>query len=293
MELRQLEYFVAVAREGSVTKAARQLYVAQPSLSRQIQKLEEELGAPLFDRSRRGMRLTSIGQTFLEYVQRGFDQFEAGHQAVRDLMGPEYGHVRVAFLPTLGSDVLPEVLAAFRRRYPKVQFTLRQQTTDTILRWLAAGEIDLCIATAPPLGTRDKRQVESCPLLAEELFAAMSPDHPLAAHTSLALGQLVHETFVMVRPGSGLCALIENACRTAGFEPITGAEGEDLATVRGLVAAGFGVSILPALTLRDHGRLQPAAIPLTPPLYWKIDVMWDRERYMPAAVRAFRDMLLA
>src|SRR5688572_8291429 len=119
MELRQLEYFLAVARAGSVTSAARALYVAQPALSRQIQKLEEELGAPLFDRSRRGMQLTPIGETFLAYVQRGFDQFEAGHQAVRDLMGPDKGHVRLAFLPALGSGLLPEVLAAFRRRYPQ------------------------------------------------------------------------------------------------------------------------------------------------------------------------------
>src|SRR3712207_3036430 len=136
MELRQLEYFLMVAREGNVTQAARKLYTAQPSLSRQIHKLEEELGAPLFDRSHRGMRLTAVGQTFLRYVERGFAQFDAGRQAVQDLLGPEHGHVRLAFLPAVGSDLLPEALAAYRTRYPSVQFTLRQSRTLETLRWL-------------------------------------------------------------------------------------------------------------------------------------------------------------
>lgn len=298
MELRQLEYFLAVAREGSVTRAARQLYVAQPSLSRQIQKLEEELGAPLFDRSRRGMRLTPVGEIFLEYVQRGFDQFEAGHQAIRDMLGPDRGLIRLAFLPTLGSELLPEVLASFRRRYPKVRFNLRQHTTQPILQWLAAGEIDLGIVTALPIGVWERMHFESRTLLVEELFAALALDHPLSKRSTLNLAELANEPFVMVRPGSGLRTVIETACRAAGFEPQVAVEGEDMATVHGLVAAGLGVSLLPDLAVPERRgpmpgrRLQVAAISLTPPLHWQIDVVWHRDRYLPAAVRTFRDMLL-
>jgi LysR family transcriptional regulator, transcription activator of glutamate synthase operon len=290
VELRQLEYFLVVAQEGNVTRAARRLYTAQPSLSRQIQKLEEELGAPLFDRSRRGMQLTEVGRTFLQYVERGFGQFEAGRQAVRDLLGPEHGHVRMAFLPAVGADLLPEALAAFRQRYPEVQFTLRQSTTLETLQWLEAGEVELCIATALPYRSASDH-LASTPLLIEELYAALPPDHRLSRAESIRLADLADESFVLVGRGSGLRRVIEAACQQVGFLPRVAVEGEDLATVRGLVAAGLGVSLLPALALHDWGRLRPAIVPLRPELTWTIEAVWHAERYLPVATRAFRDFL--
>lgn len=290
VELRQLEYFLVVAREGNVTRAAKKLYTAQPSLSRQIQKLEEELGAPLFDRSKRGMRLTVVGETFLRYVERGFDQFEAGRQAVRDLLGPEHGHVRMAFLPAVGADLLPEALAAFRTQYPAVQFTLRQSTTLETLAWLRAGEIELCIATALPYGQADPG-LQRAALLVEELFAALPPDHRLATQPNIALAELASDPFVLVGGGSGLRRVIEAACQHVGFMPQVAVEGDDLATVRGLVAAGLGVSLLPALALHEWGRLRPAIIPIRNAPTWTVEIVWHAERYLPVAARAFRDFL--
>lgn len=291
MELRQLEYFLVVAQEGNVTRAARKLYTAQPSLSRQIQKLEDELGAPLFDRSKRGMRLTAVGQTFLQYVQRGFDQFEAGRQAVRDQLGPEHGHIRMAFLPAVGADLLPEALAAFRAKYPDVQFTLRQSTTLETLSWLQLGEIELCIATALPYGFNEQG-LESVPLLVEELYAALPPDHRLARDTTIDLKDLANEPFVLVGGGSGLRRVIEAACTKVGFMPQIAVEGDDLATVRGLVAAGLGVSLLPALALHEWGRLRPAIVSLRDAPTWTVQVVWRTDRYLPVATRTFRDFLL-
>lgn len=290
MELRQLEYFQCVAREGNVTRAAKKLYTAQPSLSRQIQKLEEELGAPLFDRSKRGMRLTAVGETFLQYVERGFDQFEAGKQAVKDLLGPQHGHIRMAFLPAVGADLLPEALAAFRARYPTVEFTLRQSTTLETLGWLRAGEIELCIATALPYG-QSEPGLERAPLLIEELYAALPPDHRYASRDSIDLQDLADDPFVLVGGGSGLRRVIEAACQQVGFLPRVAVEGDDLATVRGLVAAGLGVSLLPALALHEWGRLRPAIVPLRTPPTWTVEAVWSAERYLPVATRAFRDFL--
>ena len=290
MELRQLEYFLVVAHVGNVTRAAAKLYTSQPSLSRQIQKLEEEIGAPLFDRSKRGMSLTVVGSTFLQYVQRGFDQFEAGRQAVRDLLGPEHGHIRMAFLPAVGADLLPEALAAYRERFPDVQFTLRQSTTLETLRWLRAGEIDLAIATALPFGMPEPG-LDSAPLLVEELYAALPPNHRLAAESSLDLRALADEPFVLVGGGSGLRRVIEVACQQVGFLPRVVVEGEELATVRGLVAAGLGVSLLPGLALHEWGRLRPAIVPLRAAPTWTVQVVWDAERYLPVATRTFRDFL--
>lgn len=290
MELRQLEYFLVVAREGNVTRAARKLYTAQPSLSRQIQKLEDELGAPLFDRSKRGMRLTAVGETFLRYVEGGFGQFEAGRQAVRDLLGPQHGHVRMAFLPAVGADLLPEALAAFRDRYPDVQFTLRQSTTLETLNWLQAGEVDLCIATALPYERSDS-PFHSAPLLVEELYAALPPRHPLADREVVDLATLANDPFVLVGGGSGLRRVIEAACQRVGFIPRVAVEGDDLATVRGLVAAGLGVSLLPALALHEWGRLRPVIVPIASAPTWTVEVVWHAERYLPVATRTFRDFL--
>lgn len=218
MELRQLESFLAVAQEGNVTRAAKKLYTTQPALSRQIQRLEEELGAPLFDRSKRGMRLTTVGETFLQYVERGFGQFDAGRQAVRDLLGPDHGHVRMAFMPAVGADLLPEALAAYRARYPDVQFTLRQSTTLEMLHWLQAGEVELCIATALPY-SHEMPELTSAPLLVEELYAALPPDHRCASQEAIDLQDLAPDPFVLVRSGSGLRRVIEAACQRVGFWP--------------------------------------------------------------------------
>jgi LysR family transcriptional activator of glutamate synthase operon len=290
VELRQLEYFLTVAKEGNVTRAAKKLYTTQPSLSRQIQKLEDELGAPLFDRSQRGMRLTAVGETFLQYVERGFGQFDAGRQAVRDLLGPEHGHIRMAFMPAVGADLLPEALAAYRAHYPNVQFTLRQSTTLEMLGWLQAGEIEICIATALPY-SRDMPELTSVPLLVEELYAALPPDHPCAQHAAIDLQDLASDPFVLVRGGSGLRRVIEAACQRVGFLPQIAVEGEDLATVRGLVAAGLGVSLLPALALHERGRLRPAIVPLRSAPTWTVEAVWHTDRYLPAAARTFRDFL--
>ena len=290
MELRQLEYFLVVAQEGNVTRAAKRLFTAQPSLSRQIQKLEDELGAPLFDRSKRGMRLTVVGETFLNFVERGFGQFEAGRQAVRDLMGPEHGHVRMAFLPAVGADLLPEALASFRVQYPDVQFTLRQSTTLETLRWLIAGEVELCIATALPYG-RPETGLTSRPLLVEELYAALPADHRCANQAAIDLHELANDPFVLVGGGSGLRRVIEAACQQVGFLPHVAVEGDDLATVRGLVAAGLGVSLLPGLALHDWGRLRPVILPIRSAPTWTVEAVWHSERYLPVATRAFRDFL--
>lgn len=290
MELRQLEYFLMVAREGNVTQAARKLYTAQPSLSRQIHKLEEELGAPLFDRSHRGMRLTAVGETFLRYVERGFAQFDAGRQAVQDLLGPEHGHVRLAFLPAVGADLLPEALAAYRSRFPNVRFTLRQSRTLETLRWLEEGQVDLCIATALPYD-RKTPEFDHAPLLVEELYAALPPAHPLAEQPRLQLQDLRNEPFVMVSGGSGLRRVIEALCQQVGFLPQIAVEGEDLATVRGLVAAGLGISLLPALALHEWGRLKPVIVPLEPAPTWTVEIVWHAERYLPVAAHSFRDFL--
>lgn len=290
MELRQLEYFLVVAREGNVTRAAKKLYTAQPALSRQIQKLEDELGAPLFDRSKRGMRLTTVGATFLQYVERGFGQFEAGRQAVHDLLGPEHGHVRMAFLPAVGADLLPEALAAFRERYPQVTFTLRQSTTLETLQWLLAGDVELAIATALPYG-RTEPGLVSTPLLVEELYAALPPDHRHAHDDVLDLKDLADDPFVLVGGGSGLRRVIEAACQQVGFLPRVAVEGDDLATVRGLVAAGLGVSLLPALALHEWGRLRPVILPIRSAPTWTVEAVWHAERYLPVAARAFRDFL--
>ena len=133
--------------------------------------------------------------------------------------------------------------------------------------------------------------LDSAPLLVEELYAALPPNHRLAAESSLDLRALADEPFVLVGGGSGLRRVIEVACQQVGFLPRVVVEGEELATVRGLVAAGLGVSLLPGLALHEWGRLRPAIVPLRAAPTWTVQVVWDAERYLPVATRTFRDFL--
>jgi LysR family transcriptional regulator, transcription activator of glutamate synthase operon len=290
MELRQLEYFRVVAREHNLTRASEQLFVAQPSLSRQIRKLEDELGAPLFDRTSRGMHLTAIGEVFLDYVERGFAQFEAGRTAVRELLGPEHGQVRMALLPAIGSALIPEPLALFWSSHPQVQFTLRQGTTGEALRLLLNEEVDLVVVTAS-WQLDEVHEITRAPLLSDELYAVLPSNHPLASRAKLSLSELAGATFVMPRAGSGLRAVLIEALHAAGIEPTITVEGDDFATVRGLVAAGMGISLLPRLALHESGRLRPAVVKLDPAPRWSVEIAWHAERYLPVTARTFRDFL--
>lgn len=289
MELQQLKYFQTVARLQHFTRAAEELYISQPSLSRSIARLEEELGAPLFDREGRQVRLNRLGQTFLKRVERVFNELEVGQRELQDLIGPEKGLVAVAFLHTVGVRLLPLLLSAFRAEHPNISFRLFQNSAGVMLNQLEEGEIDLCISS--PL--YDKPGLGWAHLMTEEIFLAVPAGHRLAHRKSVKLSEAADEYFISLKPGYALRNIADGLCRQSGFEPKVAFEGEEITTARGLVAAGLGVSLVPGLAWQGVTDPLPVRLHIEEPVAQRtISLAWVENRYLSAAARLFRDFVI-
>lgn len=290
LELQQLKYFQTVARLEHMTQAAKELFVAQPSLSRAIARLEEEIGVPLFDRQGRNIYLTSLGRVFLQHIERALAEIERGQYAVADLAGIEKGLVRLSVLYTVGAQLIPELLRAFRQEHPSIQFHLFQNPAQVMLSQLEQGEIDFCISSPSP----EQPDMEWIPLLTEEIFLVVPSDHRLAAQGSIDLPTVKEEDFINLKPNSGLREMTDRFCLQAGFKPKSTFEVDDLTIVRGLVAAGLGVAFIPALALRSITGVNVVPLHVTNMHCQRtIGLTQIKKRYLTGAARVFRTFVIA
>lgn len=262
MELRQLQYFVEVAKKQHVTQASELLHVSQSAVSRQIRQLEKELGVALFMQKGRNLQLTPVGQLFLTRVEKIFDDLENAVDELHEFLDPEAGEIRIGFPHSLGMSVLPKLIAQFRQDHPKVRFKLKQGTFVSLIRDVINGEIDLSLISPLPTNLDN---LSGQLLFTEELFAIIPQQHPLAIHASIRLEQLKDESFVMFAEGYSLRSIVMDACKKAGFMPKIGFEGEETDMIRGLVAAGMGVSLLPEMALIQSDNFMPVKIRITEP----------------------------
>ncbi len=290
MELQQLLYFRKVAELQHFTRAAEALAVSQPALSRAVARLEDELGVRLFEREGRSIRLNRYGQVFLERVGRILQEVEAARHEMADLAGTERGTVALAFLHTLGVRLIPDLLRQFRQEHPQIGFHLGQNASGVLLKQLEAGEIDLCLASLFP--REDQPAMEWVNLFSEELYLVVPPDHALAGRGTVALREAAGGDFISLKPSTGLRQISDALCREAGFAPRILFEGEEVATIRGLVQAGFGMALLPAPA--EPGRLGPEWLHVSTPVCRRtIGLAWRKDRYLSGAARLFRDFVLA
>jgi LysR family hydrogen peroxide-inducible transcriptional activator len=245
MELHQLRYFCAIVDSGSFSRAARQTHVSQPSLSQQIRKLEDELGARLFDRLGRSVRLTEIGQTFLPRARAVLRELEAArgdlaHQ--KDSMG---GTITVGVIPTVAPYLLPPHLTDFSRKFPQARISIVEEITPVLLDRLRAATIDLALLALPIRG----HEFETFPILTEPLFAALPKSHQLARHRSLSLKDLRAEPFLLLRDGHCFRENALAACDRARLHPQIVFESGQFSSLLSMVSAGMGVSIVPKMAI--------------------------------------------
>jgi DNA-binding transcriptional LysR family regulator len=286
MDLLQLHYFRTVARLDHVTRAAAELRVAQPALSKTIARLEAELGVPLFERRGRRVALNACGRAFLQHVERVFMAIEDGRQELADLAGLARGTVTVA-ATTL--RLLPDLLGAFRDRYPGVNFRLSQASTAEMQERLISGEIDLCLASAPIAGPG----LRSVALFTEEILLAVPPRHRLAGRGCISLREVAAEPFISAKRGYWSRDLTDAACRQVGFVPDIICEGDEPGALRSLVAAGLGVAFLPTSSRRAGAGPEVAWLHITEPVCQRtVSLMWREDRYLSAVVRQFRQFAM-
>lgn len=286
MEWQQLEYFRAVAQRQHVTQAAEALSVSQSAVSRAISQLEEELGVELFDRRGRAVTLNRYGKLFLRYVERSQAELAEGRRALADAAGEERGIVAFGFLHSLGLEVVPNMIRAFRKTHPQITFELHQNAGEALMEKLHDGSIDLCVSV-PGLFERDDAVWET--FTNDELVAAVPQEHRLANRSSIRLQDLAGEPFIVLKQGHTLRAIVDAACAAAGFTPRIAFEGEESVTARGLVAAGLGVALLPETPGARKGTVD---LRVRPKIVRRLGIAWLPDRYMSAATTRFRDFML-
>ncbi|MER8184083.1 LysR family transcriptional regulator [Kitasatospora sp. NPDC094015] len=283
----QLAQFAAVARLEHVTQAAQLLDMPQPTLSRAVARLEAELGVDLLARQGRTVRLTRAGRLLLGSVERALAELEQGAEAARAEADPEAGRVAFGFLHTMGTDAVPALLRGFRADHPRVRFQLVQDYVAAMLDRLRAGELDLCLVSPLP----DAPDLVARPLDEQQLHLAVPADHRLAGRRRIRLAEVAQEPFVAVEEGYGLRLITDGFCAEAGFTPRIAFEGEEAETLRGLVAAGLGVALLPPALVPRPGVVE---LEVTAPRTRRaIGLAWVAGRAWTPPVAAFRDFVLS
>jgi LysR family transcriptional regulator, transcription activator of glutamate synthase operon len=272
MVWQQIEYFVIVANLQHMTKAAKELSISQPALSRSIAVLEEELGVTLFERSGRNIFLNQYGRMFLERAKAALNEIEKGKQEIKSLIHPSSGVLSLGFIYMLGADLIPSLLSSFRKQYPDIQFELHQSTSHELMTHISNGDHDFAITT-PELVT------DSCSwhLLGKaDLFLAVPNHHKWAEKPYISLEEIHNEPYIGIKETCGLHFTINKLFEGKQINPDIVFEADEIDSVAGLVSAGFGVALLPKpLALQNHQlvwlKVTESACEVSIGLVWKED----------------------
>lgn len=283
MELQQLRYFVAVVESGKFTAAARALHVAQPSISKQVRKLEAELGSVLLERRKTGIALTDAGAILLPWAKRVLGDVDGARSEVAGLATLERGRLSVGATPSVSTVLLPRVLAAFHAEHPGITLSVIEAGSRDLVDRLASGDLDLALVILP---VPREELFETTPLLREELVLAVSKKHPLAKRKTVRIGELRGVPLVMFRDGYDLRSTTIAACEQAGFHPTFAIEGAEMDGVLRMAAAGVGVAVVPRMVVEVGGPLVAVRI-AQPTLTRSVGVAFRRDRHRSRAADAF------
>src|SRR5690625_416778 len=262
MELRQIRYFIEVAKREHVTEAAEALHVAQSAVSRQIFNLEAELGVDLFIREGRNIKLTAVGKIFLEHMEQAIHVIDDAKQVVSEYTDPKRGTVHIGFPSSLANYIIPTAISAFQKKYPNVKFELKQGSYEDLKEAVIRGEVN--IALLAPLPT-ERSKLKGTILFTERIVSLLPISHYLANESFIKLNELRDESFILYPEGFILRDMVEKGCQQIGFQPKVSLEGANIESIKGLVSAGLGVSLVPEITLIDNLPHATVSIPVIEP----------------------------
>lgn len=286
MELDQLRYFLQVAQRGNFTRAANDLSISQPALSRSIMKLEEELGQPVFERKSRSVSLTDAGTLLQARAQHVLSILEDTKAEITD--DGESGCVRVGAIPTIAPYFLPRVLGEFSASFPKATMIVQENTTDHLLKSCTQGEIDLAILALPV----PAKYLEVEELFEEELLLVLPPDHSLADKSKIRLRDVEPYPFVLLDEAHCLSDNIVSFCRRRSFQPVTVERTSQLTMVQELVSLSHGVSMIPAMAReRDQSDRRIYRSLLNPKPMRTVAAVWNPYRFQSRLVKVFLEHL--
>jgi len=290
MEMQQLRYVVAVARTGNFSRAAEHCHVSQPSLSQQIQKLEDELGERLFDRMKREAKLTSHGEVFLRRAVRILEEVNAAQREATETKDLLRGTVAIGVLPTIAPYLLPRAMSAFTEKYPGVEIVVQEDTTARLLKLALAYEIDFALATQP---IHDER-LEVRELFTEELMLAVPRGHRFMCKRTVNAEDLKGERLIVMKEGHCLGDQVLGFCGRSDLRPQISFRSAQLETVQALVRAGLGISLVPAMAAQSNRDDLPVYRSLhSPRPQRRIVALWLKQRPLGRAATEFLKMACA
>ncbi len=286
MELDQLRYFLKVAQRGNFTRAAEELMISQPALSRSIQKLEEELGQPVFERKTRSVLLTDAGTLLQARSQQVLTILEDTKSEITD--DGQCGRVRVGAIPTIAPYFLPEVLQHFSTKFPKANLIVQENTTDVLIKSCRQGEIDLAILVLPV----PAKYLEVEELFEEELLLVLPPHHALVEKDKIRVADVEPFPFVLLDEAHCLSDNIVSFCRQRSFQPVVVERTSQLTMVQELVSLAHGISLIPAMARQcdqSQRRVYRSFTGRKPTR--TVAVAWNPYRFQSRLLVAFRECL--
>ncbi|MCT2535202.1 LysR family transcriptional regulator [Aquibacillus koreensis] len=292
MEIRQIQYFMEVAKREHVTEAADALHVAQSSVSRQIFNLEDELGVDLFIREGRSVKLTPLGRVFFERMKQVVTLIDESKREIKEYLNPAKGTVRIAFPISMAAHTLPSIIYAFRTRYPEARFEMSNALYYDLIDGVVNGDFNLAMIAPMPSKEMEKK-INGTTLFTENIVALLPFHHPLANRKSITLREIKDDPFVVLPEGYIFRDQVIEACNKARFSPKIAFEGKDIDALKGLVSAGLGSALMPEMTLVDNTPRSTVVVPLSDyNLKRTVGVIYPTHRNLLPTESLFYDFLL-
>jgi LysR family hydrogen peroxide-inducible transcriptional activator len=291
VNLRDLHYLVALADLRHFGRAAEACHVSQPTLSTQVRKLEEELGVALVERAPRQVILTAAGVDIVERARRVLAEVAQMRETARRTTDPEAGSIRLGLFPTLGPYLLPHVVPSLRARFPRLELLLVEEKTEVLVAMLRAGRLDAAVLALP----LHEEWLHCEPLFEEPFMLAVPRGHPLSQRRELTLGALAHEHLLLLEDGHCLRDQALEVCSLAGAGEKEGFRATSLETLRQMVAAGVGITLLPLLAVQPPVPTSPdiALVGFRDPPHRRLALAWRRSSAMAAFLREVAAQLRA
>ncbi|MGE6230857.1 LysR family transcriptional regulator [Paenibacillus chitinolyticus] len=288
MDVRNLASVLEVAKQQNFTKAAEILHMTQPTLSKLVKSMEDELGVTLFDRSGKTVKLTDAGAAAIQRMQVILQSVNDLYTTLDDVSQLKTGTIRIGLPPVISTVFFPRVIAPFQRKYPAIQFVMIEEGAKTVEQRVLDGSIDMGVVISPD----EDSSLGRLPFIRQYVSLVLHRAHPLAERETVSLADLSREPFLLFAKGFAVRHHVLDACHSAGFHPAIAHESSQWDLLVEMVAGGLGVSFIPEPITSKIANPDVRVIPKTSPgIPWNLYVLWNKERYASYAMRELLEFI--